>query len=63
MQELTKVAEIISSLGEAGKEAFIWWIASQMFTNVCCLVGFAMAFILIYRIAKMVDWAEKENQS
>ncbi len=38
MEELSKVAEIISSLGEQGKSAFMWYLGYQLIIKMVAAV-------------------------
>ena len=38
MEELKVIVELISQLGEQGKEAFIWWVVMDKGSGLVCLL-------------------------
>ncbi len=62
MEELAKIGEIIASLGESGKSAFIWWIVLDTVQSVvwATVVGCAL-WALFRRLGQAVANAVKAN--
>ena len=55
MEELTKVAEIISTLGEQGTTAFSWWIVSKIVINALWVFGIVFGVVVIAKTASRLD--------
>lgn len=52
MDELKLIMDAITTLGEAGKEAFIWWLVMDKgVLLICWLTFFSLLFYLIKMIA------------
>lgn len=52
MEELKLIMDAITTLGEAGKEAFIWWmIMDKGVLLICWMTFFSLIFYLIKTIS------------
>lgn len=63
-EELKMVLEAISSLGAAGKEAFIWWLALKYGSSlVSMFLISAVAVVIAYMVLRLVKTCNRSDQA
>lgn len=63
-EELKIIMDAIAQLGQAGKEAFIWWlIVKYLVSYLMLFVGFCIGAYVVFRIARMLYEAGSDTRS
>ena len=60
MEELKVIVELISQLGEQGKEAFIWWVVMDKGSGLVCL--FVLIGFLVYLTSLINKFVSSQNK-
>lgn len=64
MTEIQMVMETISKLGDAGADAFKWYLISKCFYYLMTVVGFSIPSYLAYRVGNYAvhkAWEDHEE--
>ena len=60
MEELKVIVDLISQLGEQGKEAFIWWVVMDKGSGLVCL--FVWIGFLVYLTSLINKFVSSQNK-
>ncbi len=63
MEELKLVLAAITTLGEAGREAFLWWLLADKVLPFVAIAGIALLVFVLVKRAMDVDGLDKFAQS